>query len=135
MVEPSITRRVETLEERVSALSTLPDRMTALEAQVATFRAETNAGFTALREEMQAGDAALRGEIRAGDAALRDEIRAGDATLRDEIRRVEAALRKEIQSGDEETRRYMRVLHEGVIERIKTVGDAIERRPRKPRRS
>jgi hypothetical protein len=33
------------------------------------------------------------------------------------------ALRAEIRAGDEETLRYMRVLHEDVITRIATLGD------------
>jgi hypothetical protein len=38
--------------------------------------------------------------------------------LRDEMRGEFSALRMEIRTGDEETRRYMRVLHEEVIARI-----------------
>ncbi len=34
------------------------------------------------------------------------------------------SLRAEIRQGDEETRRYMRVLHEDVIARIAALGDA-----------
>jgi hypothetical protein len=45
-------------------------------------------------------------------------------------------LRDEIRTGDEETRRLMRVLHEDLVERIKTVGEAMDRSPhrRKPNR-
>jgi len=66
---------------------------------------------------------------------LPERMTTGFAALRQEMRAVEAALRKEIQAGDEETRRYMRVLHEDVIDRIKRLSDAIERAARKPRRS
>ena len=34
------------------------------------------------------------------------------------------SLRAEIRQGDEETRQYMRVLHEDVIARIAALGDA-----------
>ena len=37
---------------------------------------------------------------------------------------VEASLRREIQAGDEETRRFMRVLHEDVIARIAAIGES-----------
>ena len=48
---------------------------------------------------------------------LRDEMRAEFSAVRQE-------LRAEIRQGDEETRRYMRVLHEEVIARIAALGDA-----------
>jgi len=40
-------------------------------------------------------------------------------------------LRDEIRAGDEETRRYMRVLHEEVIARLALIEES--RRPRKSR--
>ena len=52
------------------------------------------------------------------------------AEMRAEFSAVRAELRGEIKDGDEETRRYMRVLHEEVIDRIKTIGEP--RRRRKP---
>jgi prefoldin subunit 5 len=39
--------------------------------------------------------------------------------LRGEMRTELSAVRQEIKTGDEETRRYMRVLHEEVISNIK----------------
>ena len=33
-------------------------------------------------------------------------------------------LRREMREGDEETRRYMRVLHEEVIDRLTTIQDS-----------
>jgi len=50
--------------------------------------------------------------------------------LREEMHAGFSALRAEISAGDEETRRYMRVLHEEVISRIATIGEARPRRPR-----
>ena len=44
--------------------------------------------------------------------------------LRDEMRLGFSAVRQEIREGDEETRRYMRVLHEDVIARIAALGEA-----------
>ena len=43
--------------------------------------------------------------------------------LRGEMRAECSAVRQEIKAGDEETRRYMRVLHEEVISRIKLLGE------------
>jgi hypothetical protein len=43
---------------------------------------------------------------------------------------VRKALRTEIRVGDEETRRYMRVLHEEVLSRIATIQESRPRRKR-----
>ena len=78
-MEPTLTDRVEILEEKVSELATLPKRVEAVESQILQLRVE------------------MRGEF--------------------------AAVRQEIRDGDEETRRYMRVLHEEVLARIATIGE------------
>ena len=44
--------------------------------------------------------------------------------MRTEFSGVRQELRAEIRQGDEQTRRYMRVLHEEVIARIAALGDA-----------
>jgi len=43
--------------------------------------------------------------------------------LREEKRGEFSVVRQEIRAGDEETRRYMRVLHEEVLARIATLGE------------
>ena len=43
--------------------------------------------------------------------------------LREEMRGEFSAVRQEIREGDEETRRYMRVLHEEVLARIATLAE------------
>jgi hypothetical protein len=43
--------------------------------------------------------------------------------LREEMRGEFSAVRQEIRDGDEETRRYMRVLHEEVLARIATLAE------------
>ena len=48
--------------------------------------------------------------------------------LRNEMRVEFSAVRAEIREGDEETRRYMRVLHEEVISRIATLAESRRRR-------
>ena len=88
------------------------------------------------RDELRAITDTLvtRDEFRAVTDALvtRDEFHAVTEPLvtRDELRAttdaLAAQLRAEIREGDEETRRYMRVLHEDLIDRIKTLGEAID---------
>jgi hypothetical protein len=50
--------------------------------------------------------------------------------LRDEMRVEFSVVRAEIHEGDEETRRYMRVLHEEVLSRITTLAEPRRRRRR-----
>jgi predicted nuclease with TOPRIM domain len=57
----------------------------------------------------------LRGEV--------DELRGEVDELRDKVDKVRGELRAEIRAGDEETRRFMRVLHEEVIARIAAIGE------------
>ena len=93
MAKKSLEERVNMLERRVEILEQLPERVTALEAQIVQ-----------LRDEMRAEFSATRAEARAGDE------------------HVVRTLREEIRAGDEETRRFVRMLHEEVIERIKLLG-------------
>jgi hypothetical protein len=79
MSPDSLRVRVERLERRVDILEQLPDRVSALEAQIVLLRDEMQSEFSATR-----------------------------------------ALVREV---DEDTRRYMRVLHEDVIQRIATLAE------------
>jgi hypothetical protein len=105
MAGPTLTQRVEILEQTVAELASLPSRMTAVELQIVRLRDEMHAGFSAVRPELAVMRDDLRTELKSTAESLRAEIRA------------------EIRSGDEETRRYMRVLHEDVIARISALGD------------
>lgn len=71
----------------------LADRVGTLDRTLSAFQAETHA---------------FQAETRAEFVAVRSEMRTGFATLREEI-------------GD--TRRYMRVLHEEVLDRIRMLGE------------
>jgi hypothetical protein len=126
MPEPNLTDRVEILERKVRILETLPPRMEAVAWQIIQLRKEMSVEFRSVRDEIRAVDAGLRDEIRAVDAGLRQAIRAVDVGLRVEMETREASLlekiRAEIRDGDEQTRTYMRVLHEEVISKIATLG-------------
>ena len=54
---------------------------------------------------------------------LRTEMQAEFSAVRQEMVSMEQNLRTEIRTGDEETRRFMRVLHEDVIHRITLLGE------------
>ena len=121
MQQRSVIDRVETLERKVEALETLPERVTAIALQLAAFREDVRAAFSAMRAE-------LRVEIRTGDEqtrwTLRDEIRASNE---DTVK----LLRAEIRAGDEETRRYMRVLHEDVVGKIAALAEGLPARTKR----
>jgi len=84
MPPQTLDRRVERLEQRVTILEQLPDRVEALALQISQLRHEMHVEFSAIRSEMVAEDdrvlTTLREEISAGDerviTTLRDEIRA-----------------------------------------------------------
>ena len=89
MATQTIEKRVERLERRVTNLERLPERMDRVESQIVQLRTEMHDEFSAVRDEIRT----------AGEGVKRE-------------------LREEIHSGDEETRRLMRVLHEDVISRF-----------------
>ena len=100
-LHPTLVKRVETLENTLGTLETLPKRMDAFEARLGLVEGQ----IVQLRVEMHAEFSAVRKEMKAGHEALR------------------TGLRAEIREGDEETRTLMRALHEDVIDRIKLLGE------------
>ncbi len=106
MSEMTLESRVETLEQKVTEMGGLPVRFEAVEGRLVAVegRLEVVEGqIVQLRTEMRDGFFAI-------NHGLRDELRA------------------EIRAGDEETRRYMRVLYEDLIERIERIGEGLPRR-------
>ncbi|MEQ1759436.1 MAG: hypothetical protein ABL986_14035 [Vicinamibacterales bacterium] len=115
MPDRSIVERAEILEQRVELLERLPDRVAAVESQLVQLRLEMRDGFSDIRSEMSAMGGGLRADMEAMGASLRADMQ---------------AIGARVDAGDEETRRYMRVLHEDVISRIAAIGEG-----RPPRRS
>jgi len=64
MSPQTLVRRVEKLEERVTILEQLPDRIDDLTLQVSQLRDEMRGEFSAVREEMRAGDEETRHQMR-----------------------------------------------------------------------
>jgi len=71
MPNAPLVRRVEIVEEKVDALSLLPERVTAVETRLVTLHDE----FTSFRTEVRAEFVAVRAEIRAGDEETRHQMR------------------------------------------------------------
>ena len=56
-------------------------------------------------------------------AEFRIDVRQAFEAVQSELRQSHDSLRQEIRDVDEQTRRYKRVLHEDLVERIKTIGE------------
>ena len=127
-----LTRRVEILEEKVERLERLPARIDNLEVQILQCREEVRAECSATRAEFIARialtEAALLHEMNQLDdkGVARDQETRRRLTFSITETRTELSAR--IAEGDEETRRYMRALHEEVIARIATIGEGGRRR-------
>ena len=102
----------------MSTLEELPARMDRFESQLLELREEMRGEFSALRGELSEVRGELRTEISGVRGELRTEISGLRGELRGEIAALQTVLQAEIRAGDEETRRYMRVLHEDVIARF-----------------
>jgi uncharacterized coiled-coil DUF342 family protein len=64
--------------------------------------------------------------VETGLREFRNEVRQEFEKVHTELgnfRQQFVAVRREIKAGDEETRRYMRVLHEDLVERITKIGE------------
>jgi hypothetical protein len=109
MPDTDLLRRIEILEQKVEGLELVPARMTGLEWQILRLDNDMRAGFSAIRQDVATAIDALRAEL---------------------IERM-SQLSEQISTGDEETRRYMRVLHEEVIDRISRIQEASPPRRRK----
>jgi hypothetical protein len=103
MPRGTLAQRVMILEQKVEQLQTLPARIAAVELQILQLRDEMRSEFSAVRRELT--------------DLFRTELQTTAESLG-------AGIRAEIRQGDEETRRYMRVLHEDVIARIAALGEA-----------
>jgi predicted nucleic acid-binding Zn-ribbon protein len=111
----------------VNALRQLPEQVSAVAGDLAALRGD----FTELKRDM----AELRGnvsELRRDMSEVRNAFSDGHGGVIN-VREEFAAIRQEIRTGDEETRRQMRILHEEVISRLALLDEGRKtRRRRKP---
>ena len=109
-----LVRRIEILEGDVYALRQLPDQVSAVAADLAALRGDVT--------QLQGDVSQLRGDLT--------ELRGDFTQFQGEVRAEFAAVRDEIRTGDEETRRQMRILHEEVISRIALLAEGRKTRRR-----
>jgi predicted nucleic acid-binding Zn-ribbon protein len=98
-----LAERVELIEESVRALVTLPERMEAMEQRFA---------------DVEGRLVNVEGQI----VRLRDEMHSESSAIRSDLRGLTVRFEALYERG-EDTRRYMRVLHEEVLERIGRLGE------------
>ena len=90
MQPQTLEKRAEKLERRVTALETLPARVTALEVQISEFRAEVRAEFSATRTELCQEMHSLNDETRAQMRMLHEEVLARFSLLDEHLGRKPA---------------------------------------------
>src|SRR4029077_18789079 len=114
MTTQALTKRVDSLEERVTRLEELPAHVDALGLQNLQLRDEMRMEFSAVRGENKADNDETR-------QTLREEIRAGD----EETRRVLSDQIREVMD-------QARALHENVISRLALIQEGGGHRRKRP---
>ena len=117
------TQILQSRRENDDAHLAMHARFEKIETAIADLRDEMKAQGTDLRAEMKAQGTDLRAEMKAQGADLRDEMKAQGADLRAEMKAQGAGLRGAIREGDEETRRFMLILHEDTLSKIALIGE------------
>jgi hypothetical protein len=124
MPSQSVAKRLDQLEKAVKSLVEVPTRHPGAELQFLQRQRETRDEISAIRSEL----AMTRADLEAAIAPLatREELAAAIAPLatKEELAAAIAPLA---------TRSEMLILHEDLVERLKTLGD-LWRSPRKKRR-
>jgi hypothetical protein len=82
---------------------------------------ENKVGAQERRMTMLDGDGGRVARVESQISQLRSEMHDEFFAIRSEMRDEFAAVRTEIRTGDEETRRFMRVLHEDLVSRIAAI--------------
>lgn len=112
MPRSPLTRRVEILEEEVESLEQLPARIETLGLQILQFREEVGVEFSATRDGLRSEMQQLHGQALA-------RVGLAEAAIRYEINQLD----EKAKSRDEETRRFMRMLHEHAVGLIAAMGE------------
>ena len=119
MERRSLLNRVQLLEKTVDQLRELPARLEGIEHRVAGCEGQ----ILQLRSEMRAEFSNVRGEMRTEFAAVHADMQAASIAVREEMQAGFGKVTDDIKHGDEETRRFMRVLYEDLVARIATLGE------------
>ena len=111
---------MDSMEQRLDA------SFNALSTQILQSRRENDDAHLAMHarfEKIETAIADLRDEMKAQGTDLRAEMKAQGTDLRAEMKAQGAGLRGAIREGDEETRRFMLILHEDTLSKIALIGE------------
>jgi hypothetical protein len=121
MRRQTIEARVLGLEERVTELERLPERIDDLTAQTSQFQKETSAEFSAMRRDMGQRFDALETTMHELHGVAMAKIDVLDSQMH-ELHGVAMAKIDELGG-------QMRTLHEDVIDRIARMGERTRKKP------
>jgi len=121
MNRSDLAGRIVTVEHRMDSIERRWDAsFAAFTTQILQSNRETRQEILAtLRGEMQTLGGELRGEMEALGASLRDEMHTLHGIT---VRRFEK-LETTLAEGHDETRRFMKILHEDTLSRIALLGE------------
>jgi len=129
MGSADLAGRIDTVEHRMDSMELRWDESFAVlrtqilqsdcetrEAILATLRGEVAGEFSAMRTEVAEKFSAMRTEVAGEFSAMRTEV-AGEFSMQ------RAHFETALANGQDETRRYMKVLYEDILSRIALLGE------------
>jgi prolyl-tRNA synthetase len=130
MESADLAGRIDTVEQRMDSMELHWDAsFAALSRQILQSNCETREAILAtLRGEVAGEFATTRAEVAGEFATMRAEVAGEFATMRAEVAGEFAMQRAHFETaladGQDETRRYMKVLYEDILSRIALLGEA-----------
>ena len=98
-------------------------QIASFETRQSSLEAKMNEGLATLEAKMDKGHASLEAKINQSHASLEVRINDVQASLDARIKESYASLESKIAEGDAETRAFMRILHEDLVQRIAVIGE------------
>ena len=151
MGSADLAGRIDTVEHRMDSMELRWDESFAVlrtqilqsdcetrEAILATLRGEVAGEFSAMRTEVAGEFSAMRTEVAGEFSAMRTEVAEKFSAMQTEVAEKFSAMRTEVAgefsmqrahfetalaNGQDETRRYMKVLYEDILSRIALLGE------------
>ena len=114
MRRADLAERIDTVEHRMDSMEQRLDAsFNVLSTQILQSHFETRAAILAT----------LRGEVAGEFSTMRGEMKTMGADLRAHFETAIVDLRGAIREGDEESRRFMMILHEEVLSKFRLIGE------------